>query len=200
MKVDLKKAIHEVAALVIETNENTVKKQLFFVGVPCRKGCDSCCKNFVSVTLSEALIIQIRLEKEKRWEEVKKKCTELLSYSQNANPLTWFYMAIDCPLLKNHECSVYSVRPVQCSTHFVSSKKEHCDPESIEPGVYYDRTLQSDHNEFTKKLSELTNDGLLSVRLHIVQALLLAEKIRLSDVKDLDDVVSVLKRISVNAV
>lgn len=200
MKVDLKKAIHEVAALVIETNEKTVKKHLFFVDSPCRKDCDSCCKNFVSVTLSEALVIQMRLEKEKRWEEVKKKCLDLLVYSKNSNPLTWFYMSIECPLLKEHGCSVYSVRPIQCSTHFVSSKKEQCDPNSTDPGVYAPRTLQSEREAFVEGLNKLTKGGLLSARIHLVQALLLAEKVRVNDVKDLDDLVSVVKRISLDAV
>lgn len=85
-------------------------------------------------------------------------------------------MNIECPLLKNSKCSVYDIRPISCSTHFVTSDPRLCDPWSAETGSYIPYDFDDIREQAENKINSMfRSSGLLGVKLPIASALLFAE-------------------------
>ncbi len=91
--------------------------------IRCKKGCSHCCNIQVTMTPAEATIIQ-------EW------CAENnipISYGQlkKQRDLQADTHAKSehrqCVFLKNHECSIYKVRPFACRNYFVVSEPKFCD-------------------------------------------------------------------------
>jgi Fe-S-cluster containining protein len=116
--------------------------------ISCRKGCKYCCLQTIPATLSEAHAIAqftkrtfapgaLAVLREKigawlRWEG-----EELPALVEpgitDVNAAVHLY-GPPCPLLLDGECGVYSVRPVACRAHFVTSNPGRCMPRTL-PGA-----------------------------------------------------------------
>jgi Fe-S-cluster containining protein len=134
----------------------------------------------IYVSVAEALIIYDHLKTNKLWDETKKRCIDLIKITQKSSPLSWFKMRIECPVLdpKTKMCSAYEVRPPPCSTHFVKSNPDGCDPWSLKPIEYKSAGMTELYDKYEKDISKsLDGNGILSYRLPMVVALLFAEKI-----------------------
>jgi hypothetical protein len=89
-------------------------------------------------------------------------------------------MRIECPVLDSNTkmCSAYEVRPPPCSTHFVKSNSEACDPWSLKPIEYKSAGMTEIYDKYEREIAHsIDGNGILSYRLPIVVALLFAEKI-----------------------
>lgn len=106
--------------------------------VVCRKGCDHCCRQAVTVTSTEAEIIS------RRYKQAMVKVTELLDQKKQIAK----YYGSACPFLADSKCSIYDERPISCRANWnVSSYPELCDTVS-NPG-------SSVPNLNTNKLTDL---------------------------------------------
>lgn len=87
--------------------------------VPCKSGCNHCCKMAVTISSYEAELIgqAIGIKPRKHVRIIVDK-EELISE----------YMNVPCPFLKNHKCAIYENRPLPCRTHYnISSYPVLCD-------------------------------------------------------------------------
>jgi Fe-S-cluster containining protein len=78
--------------------------------VPCKRGCSACCHVKVEMSQDEAEIIGDFL---KITPKKLPKGIRMLSQSALGRADT------PCPFLKNHECSIYEVRPIACRNYVV---------------------------------------------------------------------------------
>lgn len=86
--------------------------ELLGPSLPCSKGCDACCNMSVVITVEEAQTIADYLH-------IEISQPPPLSLQQDYVDK---YSGCTCPFLKNHECTVYEVRPLPCRTHMNISK------------------------------------------------------------------------------
>ena len=105
----------------------------------CKKGCHFCCRQVINTNIPEAHVIgqyikrnftdyqrndlRTRMSNWFKWVELElpKHC------SKQGDEMEAFYnYGPYCPLLVDGECSIYSVRPVTCRTHYVSSSPDSC--------------------------------------------------------------------------
>lgn len=98
------------------------------VTTACKPGCDYCCHYRVRATAPEVLLIAQHIQ---TWPEAKR--TALLSrlekhYSTviGLSVEQHFSTNIPCPLLENHQCSVYALRPVACRGHHELTSVQSC--------------------------------------------------------------------------
>lgn len=124
--------------------------------ITCRKGCVHCCYQHMPVSLAHGIVIVDYLYSNKtvlkqflhnyqKWRHSGKNISDsidhrreqALSTSQSLGsaisymePLSehYFEMSIPCPFLSNSICTIYSVRPMCCSSHFSISPSEWCKP------------------------------------------------------------------------
>lgn len=181
MEVDLKNYLSELAFELSKTSAESNRKRLTVLKgkESCQPGCSSCCKRLVYITIGQAILIHERIRKDGDWESVKKKCEELKPLLKNVSSVSWYRMNIECPLLVDNLCSVYSIRPTACSTHFVMSDPELCDPWSPKAGSYDLRDFDDLRKQTESKIDSMFNaNGVLGVRLPIVTALLFAEYVK----------------------
>jgi Fe-S-cluster containining protein len=84
----------------------------------------------VKLTVAEAMVIYSYLVEINQWGNVRDEIKSQLSTSKNIDPVAWFKMRIECPILDKttKKCKAYPVRPIFCSTHFVTSDSKACDP------------------------------------------------------------------------
>ena len=131
-------------------------------GITCRKGCVTCCAQFVSVPVSHALLItdylyasdkamSTFLRGYEKWlcgfeaspqaygvldilEEYTSRSAAVQPYSQDL--LSEYHaLAISCPFLDKRECAIYPVRPVCCAAYFSVSSPEYCQSDSATPAT-----------------------------------------------------------------
>lgn len=112
----------------------------------CSQGCDACCYQMVAVHSWEEELIcsyiensmhadlkrQVRRQLLDWWRYLK----TILRSSSRADPITFdeyrqlqhhmIHSRVMCPFLVGHKCSIYSVRPGVCRSHFVSSEPTRC--------------------------------------------------------------------------
>lgn len=92
----------------------------------CKKNCDYCCYQLVSLNLPEALVIvhAIRKDNSMRRGFVKKipaiKKEIALLKKPETSTRTWFKKNIPCIFLKDHLCSIYEYRPRVCRTQLAA--------------------------------------------------------------------------------
>jgi hypothetical protein len=85
----------------------------------CAPGCDHCCYNQVEVTPAEALVIGHFLERQLAPEEIDRLLAKLSRWLEVAAGKGKAEIArrrqeLPCPLLQEHRCSAYPVRPLVC--------------------------------------------------------------------------------------
>ena len=121
--------------------------------IKCRKGCSHCCRLLVLSWTFEGILIAHRMirsgsasldtfrrlqavsiEQMPKLHEIRSRDRGAVGADQVdflAKPDSlaneWFERYEPCPLLKDGQCSVYDVRPLACSSHYVVSPVEHCD-------------------------------------------------------------------------
>lgn len=195
MDVRLSEAIAPVKLALIGVAEKSSKRRLTVYGdkIPCAPGCSGCCSRLISITVAEAVLIYSHLSQFGRWAAISLECRKQLPDIKNSGSVSWFLMNRKCPVLdlEKGTCSAYSVRPVACSTHFVTSKPELCDSWNSGAGDYSPVDFSDLYEEFQEKLAtNIAGHGILSLELPLPQALLLAERINLQSGMSLDKAVS----------
>lgn len=109
----------------------------------CREGCAHCCRLPASATLPEAILLAEKLMEATDWSvrrgEMAREIThqlrllEAVDYAHNHG--AFFKLQVPCVFLKDNRCSVYSIRPVVCRTHFAVSPPENCAEGATDPMV-----------------------------------------------------------------
>jgi Fe-S-cluster containining protein len=120
--------------------------------IQCRKGCSACCSRYlVPMSVPEALRFKEEIDmapayrRQYLWDSclraahriLKRKPPEPLTYQTDApapaksvdlNLVSSWYanLKIACPFLCNHECSIYSQRPLACREHFIMGSARAC--------------------------------------------------------------------------
>lgn len=115
----------------------------------CKAGCSHCCRYHILINIAEARTLAQTIKREWSADQIDglRIRTQRWHVWEDSRPGRYPSADIDeslefstynhsCPLLVNDVCSVYSVRPVVCRRHFVSSPSQHCfaanDPKSTE--------------------------------------------------------------------
>lgn len=145
------------------------------------KGCSACCSRMIVVTVAEASVMLERLVADGSWPAVRERARRQARTSAVANERSWFLMNIPCAVLdpSSRACLAYASRPTPCSVHFALSDPELCDPWSGAAGEFEPVEASDAHAEFLKQLARVVDGyGVLSLRLPIPAALLLAERVR----------------------
>lgn len=94
--------------------------ECFDVRLACRAGCDVCCFMRVGAKAHEILLIAETVKV--NWSAVARR-TLMANLGVNAekvSQMTWDEQCavnLECPLLVDHHCSVYSIRPLGCRRH-----------------------------------------------------------------------------------
>jgi Fe-S-cluster containining protein len=197
MEVRLAEALGPVKLAVMDTATAAANRRLAIYGdkIPCKPGCAGCCSRMVRITMAEAAILYEKLVQDKLWLEVKKEARSQFAIAKDADPVAWFKTNRPCPVLDRQKnlCKAYSVRPAACSTHFVISKPELCDPWSTAAGTYVSADMDDLLEKFTKRVMEnIAGHGVFSLELPIPVALLLAERISIQSGLELDKAVALL--------
>ncbi|MBU2514971.1 hypothetical protein KJ966_26925 [bacterium] len=111
----------------------------------CKAGCFHCCGQHILTSITEAQALahyikysftqdqieklRLRTQQWHEWDETRRSCSTLTDGQSDFSAYCY------CPMLVKGECSAYSMRPLICRTHFVSSDSPACrpfqDPESI---------------------------------------------------------------------
>lgn len=179
MQVKLSKATGKVKLVVLnaisKSNQDRITQKH-----PCKARCANCCFRMVRLTVAEAMVIYSHLIEIKQWGEVQKKLKEQVELSKTVDAVAWFKMRIPCPVLdeETKTCRAYAVRPIFCSTHFVLSDPEVCDPWYVGSKVYNPDYKKSIYDEAVQRIGEsLKGNSVLGFELPIQSALLLSERI-----------------------
>lgn len=181
MEYDLKNSLQELRFILTEatTSVNRVRLNVLRGKESCRPGCNACCKRLVRITIGHAILIHERLEKNGEWDTVRVECEKIRPILGDVSALSYFRMNIECPLLKDGQCSVYDLRPAQCSTHLVTSDPKLCDPWTTEAGDYEVVDMDAIRSRTEEKIDEkFSARGILGHRLPIPTALLFAARVR----------------------
>jgi Fe-S-cluster containining protein len=103
--------------------------------INCKKGCSSCCKQAVTLSVPEAIamIAPIIFNNNRLRYYIKNTFPKIKQQSQwcfsgKVNVQSWFEREISCVFLQNDLCTVYSTRPSTCRVHAVMSSPELCSP------------------------------------------------------------------------
>ena len=195
MNVNLSQALGPVKLALADSASKAEKRrlQVFKNAVPCRPGCAGCCSRLVKVTMAEALIMYEHLLSTGRWPEVRGRAEAHMPEVLSVSPSAWFLMNKKCPVLdpKTSRCLGYPVRPILCSTHFVKSSPDLCDPHGIAPGRYEPVQFNDLVEAFLKRMmAHVAGSGIFQLELPLPAALLLSERINLQAGLTLDRVVS----------
>jgi len=195
VKYDLKNSLQDLRFVLTEASNsvNRVRLTVLRGKESCRPGCNACCKRLVRITIGHAILIYERLEKDGSWEKVRAECEKVRPIMGDVTSLSYFRMNIECPLLSEGKCSVYDLRPAQCSTHLVTSDPELCNPWTTESGEYEVVDMEAIRNRAEEKIdAKFTSQGVLGHRLPIATALLFAARVRRFHMATSDQLVKIL--------
>ena len=105
----------------------------------CHDGCDFCCYYRVAVSAQEVLIISEHIKA--KWPKRKQNAliSRLNEHSRIVSKMRkeeQIETNIQCPLLKDHKCSIYSIRPLGCRRHHAQNvegcKFSHENPKDMQ--------------------------------------------------------------------
>lgn len=119
------------------------------VKVDCRDGCSLCCRSFrVDVFAHEVFLIARHIRDHFTAEETSNLLHRLAEHLSKVSSLTPFEHAtrnVECPLLRDDRCSVYSARPHSCRRHhskdFAACQFTFDHPADLEAPAAHDRDL-----------------------------------------------------------
>jgi Fe-S-cluster containining protein len=95
--------------------------------ISCKQGCTHCCQCAFVCTFLEGLCIARHLlvrgeDLEALWPTLR----QHENMQKKAGAPKWFKLGISCLFLKDGQCDIYSVRPLNCRTHYAVSDPELC--------------------------------------------------------------------------
>jgi Fe-S-cluster containining protein len=108
----LKFMLDIMGASILPQAEKTIAEFVAAADVQCRAGCSFCCYQNVDVTIPEALLVALQLG-----DEADPRRAAILAATDAFRDLdddTRIATGKPCPLLVDHHCSVYNVRPITC--------------------------------------------------------------------------------------
>jgi Fe-S-cluster containining protein len=171
----------EVAAHAGELAERTIAEAL--VREPpqpplaCRAGCDWCCYKKVGVAAPEVLRIAAYLRVHQPQQTIQDIVARIEARAAQRNVLAgdhWTADRLPCPLLEDHRCLAYPVRPLTCRG-YTSSNAQRCErsAKSREPPAVpvYGPALQATAFILDGMCSGLTEAGLAGSGLDLAKAL-----------------------------
>lgn len=114
--------------------------------VPCRKGCQACCRYLVPISAPEALRLweQLSVMPPSQRRRLLSSCVAASRRVLDAGPLPaadrpanaptaasqlsrWYSsLHLDCPFLRRGACEIYSNRPLACREHFATGASRQC--------------------------------------------------------------------------
>lgn len=182
MDLKLSQTINSVKLYMMEAAHKAEHRKLSMYKenpIKCIKGCSHCCSRLPIITIAEATIIYDYLHTNKKWFDKKEEIKEQAKLANDINYIAWFKMNKKCSLLKNNLCSIYPIRPPFCSTHFVTSNPELCDPWSTAAGKFALTSMDDLLEEFSKKVDDKVDQyGIFRTSFPLPIALLIAERIQ----------------------
>jgi len=199
MDIKIAQALGPIKLSLMDTAVVASSRRLKIYGndVPCKPGCAGCCSRLIRITMAEATILYEHLVQNGEWTEVRKEARDQFSLVKEVDPVAWFKMNRSCPVLnpKTRNCRGYAVRPAFCSTHFVTSSPDLCDPWNAADGIYQPVDMDDLMEIFSKRVSEnVAGYGIFGLELALPVALLLAERISVQSGLELDQAVKLLFR------
>jgi Fe-S-cluster containining protein len=103
----------------------------------CTVGCDWCCYQLVMAGLYEGTMLAFYLALDGQMDRLEAFIDQgeeqealLCSYGPDDAATVWFDRQVACPLLHDHRCVLYPMRPMACATYCVVSPSENCQPPS----------------------------------------------------------------------
>ncbi len=134
--------------------DNIIAREIADLSLDCTPGCDYCCQQLIVVTCIDDARKILRTAKERMSAKVFKqfrrevrqqaKAIEAIPHEQ-AETQVW-----PCPLLQDHRCSVYDVRPIACRS--VVSEDVSCCKAMLAAEQYVD--LSGDHQQMATAIAE----------------------------------------------
>lgn len=108
----LKFMLEIMGASILPQAEQTIAEFTAAADVQCRTGCSFCCHQNVDVTIPEAILVALQLgnEADPRRDAILAAADAFRGLDDDARIAT----GKPCPLLVDHRCSVYNVRPITC--------------------------------------------------------------------------------------
>ena len=111
--------------------------------------------------------------------------------SMECDTMAWYKMQIPCPVLENNECLAYNVRPITCSTHFVTSNPKACDPFSTDNLICESYDMHDLYMKFVGILeNKFKKHSIFQYQLPISVALKLANKFMENSYTNLKEIIS----------
>lgn len=106
----------------LDTPENKDMKDK----ITCRRGCNFCCYNEVTITWDEAALLY-EISNDENFESRFKIDWNKVEEQRAVRHSTLAHEQRACVYLKDGECSVYEARPMACRKYFVQNDPEKCD-------------------------------------------------------------------------
>jgi Fe-S-cluster containining protein len=108
---------------ILPQTEHTIAEFVAAADVQCRAGCSFCCHQNVDATIPEAILVALQLgaEADPRRAAILAAADAFRDLDDDARIAT----GKPCPLLVEHRCSVYNVRPINCRS-FTSPDATNC--------------------------------------------------------------------------
>jgi Fe-S-cluster containining protein len=121
--VRLKFMLDILGAAILPQTEHTVAEFAAEADIQCRAGCSFCCHQNVDTTIPEALLVALQFgdEADPRRAAILTAADAFRDLDDDARVMT----GKPCPMLVDHRCSVYNVRPINCRS-FTSPDATNC--------------------------------------------------------------------------
>jgi len=119
----------------------------------CSKGCSYCCHMRAVVTAPEVLRIAAFIEETFSVEERAALARRVAATDEQARGMSdeaWGAARVPCPLLLANECSVYSVRPLDCRAY--NSRSVAACRDAFESYANWDVPVDAEHQSFYKSI------------------------------------------------
>lgn len=152
--------------------------------VSCGKGCTECCRHFVTIPVSHAIVIADYLTSSEdalsvfkrgyaRWKNAIEENPEAMALVSRLETFStmcaevetspqellseYHILGIPCPFLDGKKCSIYAVRPICCAAYFAVSPPEFCLVGSDMPATIFEVAPSQDE---LRRLSQITDPRL----------------------------------------
>ncbi len=117
-----------LALQIYREQDPAAKERAAYFQTTCTRGCDHCCYQLVIVNTAEAVAIAAYLLDKQRDMPVLKECRKsLLPLSDpGMTRFSYFEQQQPCVFLKDHQCSIYEVRPSACRWYYAVTPPALC--------------------------------------------------------------------------
>lgn len=154
MSVDLFMKAVKSCYSVIDTFVSSMQKIGVINDVACQKGCSFCC--YLPVSAYSYEIVALAHHIQTSWSEpelkaLKKRIRQYIKHSSFIRPFVESKEIVYCPLLKDHSCMVYSIRPINCQAHHSSDAGDCEDAMHGKPSILDFNSLWGDVHQIEDK-------------------------------------------------